>query len=353
MNSEAGLPASFCLEPASRPKNIQSIEVWLQAFHIFVGIYTKKYQHQAPALMKYGQTIQDLASRGQNWRFYDENFRFLRQTQHSLVPWRSIHGELWLRSQYSMNVTRKHPPVPPIRQNIFSNDSRPRPNNQVPWGYCFKFHRGLTCSGCDSHTCFKCQGNHRGNQCESNFVTQKESHAPMTHATPTPTPVKIQPLISLLSGYKPSIVNILISGFSRGFPLHFQGEIHQLLPKNLTSALDNPEIVDMKLGKELAAHRLAGPFSFPPFDSFRVSPLGLVPKKTPGDFRLIHHLSFPNGSSVNDGISPEHTSVHYATVSDAIRLIKAAGHGCFLAKTDIKNAFRIMQIRLIRMTIIS
>ena len=148
----------------------------------------------------------------------------------------------------------------------------------------------------------------------------------------------------MLSGYKPSIVNILISGFSRGFPLHFQGEIHQLLPKNLTSALDNPEIVDMKLGKELAAHRLAGPFSSPPFDSFRVSPLGLVPKKTPGDFRLIHHLSFPKGSSVNDGISPEHTSVHYATVSDAIRLIKAAGHGCFLAKTDIKNAFRIMPV---------
>jgi hypothetical protein len=79
----------------------------------------------------------------------------------------------------------------------------------------------------------------------------------MTHATPSPTqlpmPVKIQPLISLLSGYKPSIVNILISGFSRGFPLHFQGEIQQLQPKNLTYALDNPEIVDMKLGKELAA----------------------------------------------------------------------------------------------------
>jgi hypothetical protein len=34
MNSEAGLPASFCLEPASRPKNIQSIEVWLQAFDL-------------------------------------------------------------------------------------------------------------------------------------------------------------------------------------------------------------------------------------------------------------------------------------------------------------------------------
>ena len=75
-HSKAGQPASFCLEPASRPKKIHNIEVWLQAFHIFVGVYTQKYPNEAPALMKYGQTIQDLAARGQNWRFYDENFRF-------------------------------------------------------------------------------------------------------------------------------------------------------------------------------------------------------------------------------------------------------------------------------------
>ena len=83
----------------------------------------------------------------------------------------------------------------------------------------------------------------------------------------------------------------------------------------------------------------------PPFSVFRVSPLGLVPKKTEGEFRLIHHLSFPKGTSLNDGIPPEHTSVSYATVEDAIRFIKTVGPGCFLAKTDIKNAFRIIPIR--------
>ena len=35
----------------------------------------------------------------------------------------------------------------------------------------------------------------------------------------------------------------------------------------------------------------------------------------------------------------------YATISDAICHIKAAGRGCFLAKTDVKNAFRIIPIR--------
>ena len=59
---------------------------------------------------------------------------------------------------------------------------------------------------------------------------------------------------------------------------------------------------------------------------------------------MIHHLSFPKGTSVNDGIPDIETSVRYATVDDAIRLIKQAGPGCFMAKTDIKNAFRIIPI---------
>ena len=100
-----------------------------------------------------------------------------------------------------------------------------------------------------------------------------------------------------------------------------------------------------KLDKELGAHRLAGPFQSPPFSPFLVSTLGLVPKKTPGEFRLIHHLSFPKGSSVNDGIPPEHTRVCYATTEDAIQQIKLVGSGAYLAKTDIKNAFRILPIR--------
>ena len=60
---------------------------------------------------------------------------------------------------------------------------------------------------------------------------------------------------------------------------------------------------------------------------------------------MIHHLSFPNGSSVNNGISPEHTSVKYATIEDAIRLVKQNGKGSFLAKTDVKNAFHIIPIQ--------
>ena len=75
-----------------------------------------------------------------------------------------------------------------------------------------------------------------------------------------PTPVKIQPLAKLLSGYDPIITKLLISGFSHGFSLHYQGGGLLFESRNLLSALQNPTIVDMKLAKELAASRLIGPF---------------------------------------------------------------------------------------------
>lgn len=59
--------------------------------------------------------------------------------------------------------------------------------------------------------------------------------------------------------------------------------------------MDNPTSVNNKLSKELAAGRIVGPYDTPPFETFRVSPLGIVPKKLPGEFRLIHHLSYPEG----------------------------------------------------------
>ena len=105
--------------------------------------------------------------------------------------------------------------------------------------------------------------------------------------------------------------------------------------QNLKSAKDNPTSVTEKLSKELTAGRIVGPFDVPPFHPFRVSPLGIISKKSPGEFRLIHHLSYPAGSSVNDGIPKELATVRYATIDDAIRLIKSLGKGCFLAKTDI------------------
>ena len=112
----------------------------------------------------------------------------------------------------------------------------------------------------------------------------------------------------------------------------------------MKSALDNPDITYAKIDKELSLDRVAGPFINPPFDNFRSSPIGIVPKKQQNEWRLIHHLSYPDDLSVNDGIPNEHRSVCYASVQDAIFNIKRVGQGCYLAKSDIKSAFRLVPV---------
>ena len=122
------------------------------------------------------------------------------------------------------------------------------------------------------------------------------------------------------------------------------GDERSLESSNLKSALSQPQVVSAKLEKERAAGRIAGPFSSPPFAYFRCSPLGIVRKKDPSEFRLIQHLSYPKGSFVNDYIPQEFSSVKYACINDAISVIKSLGAGCFMAKTDIKSAFRIIPV---------
>lgn len=158
------------------------------------------------------------------------------------------------------------------------------------------------------------------------------------------TPVKVDRLDFLLNGYPNSLKHFLVSGFSCGFRICFEGERHSFESPNLKSALEQPQIVISKINKEREAGRIAGPFALPPFPKLRCSPLGIVPKKDPSEFRLIHHLSYPNGSSVNDSIPEECSSVRYASIDDAIFVIKQTGAGCFMAKTDIKSAFRIIPI---------
>lgn len=97
----------------------------------------------------------------------------------------------------------------------------------------------------------------------------------------------------------------LESGFTLGFPIPCSSASSDVVPRNLSSVRLRPEVVSEKLRKEVSLGRMAGPFSFLPVPGLIFSPLGLVPKKDPGQFRLIHHLSYPEGGSVNDGIDSD------------------------------------------------
>ena len=124
----------------------------------------------------------------------------------------------------------------------------------------------------------------------------------------------------------------------------FSGTLPGLCKNNLLSAQQNPTVVSDKLAKERNAGRISSPSRQVPLPEFVSSPLGLVPKKAPGEFRLIHHLSHPRGSSINDGIPTDCSTVQYASVDDAVKIIVELGTHCFLAKTDVKSAFRILPL---------
>ena len=112
----------------------------------------------------------------------------------------------------------------------------------------------------------------------------------------------------------------------------------------MASAAQRPLVVENKLQKEIELGRIAGPFESPPFPNLQCSPIGLVPKHEPNTFRLIHHLSFPAGESINDFIDKDLCTVRYASFDRAVDLVMQAGDGAWLAKSDIKSAFRLIPV---------
>lgn len=71
-----------------------------------------------------------------------------------------------------------------------------------------------------------------------------------------------------------------------------------------------------------------------PFPNFQSSPVGLVSKyseETIIDYRVIHNLSFPEGTSVNDGIQENFESVQYQDIEDAVALMRKYGKKCGLS----------------------
>ncbi len=69
--------------------------------------------------------------------------------------------------------------------------------------------------------------------------------------------------------------------------------------------------------------RIQGPFAEPPFLNFKSSPLSIREKNTPGQFRLLPNLSYPYDiRAVNHNIPSEHSTVHYATLQDVVKIIQ-------------------------------
>ena len=137
INAGDGSSPSLAPEPVTKPKKSVSIDSWVHAFHVFVGVFMSC------------STIKDLATRGHNCCSYDENFRFLRQIPATSLSWGTIQWELWLCSQGPVNARRVETPA---------GTGRLMRNLCIPWGFCFTYHRGGDSMGCSfRHDCFKCE----------------------------------------------------------------------------------------------------------------------------------------------------------------------------------------------------
>ncbi len=160
-----------------------------------------------------------------------------------------------------------------------------------------------------------------------------------------PSPIKVQAIVPWLNQYpNRDSATILKDGFTWGFRLGYQGERQFRESPNLKSINADPEAARTKVMKEVGLKRIVGPFSQIPISNLIISPIGLVPKAEPGKFRLIQHLSFPDGKSINDGIDPDVCIVKYASFDLAIQLVVKNGKGALLAKADIESAFRLLPI---------
>lgn len=143
-------------------------------------------------------------------------------------------------------------------------------------------------------------------------------------------------------------VNYLITGLVQGF---LAGLVW--LPKvsftcsNLQSALKEPEVVDSLLAKEIKKGFMIGPFEKSPFPTMRINPIGIATRKYSGKKRLIIDLSAPHNNeaqSINSLIPLAPFSLCYASIDNAIKFIKEAGRGAWLAKADISDAFKVMPL---------
>ena len=144
--------------------------------------------------------------------------------------------------------------------------------------------------------------------------------------------------------------NDLVDLLQYGFPINYSRSKLPCVPfTNHHSARAHPHAVDKYITKELSAGGLIGPFDSNPLTSpVILSPLQSVEKKVADDplaRRIVVDLSYPDGTSVYDGIPKDlylgqDYQLRYPSVDNLIKQIQTHGPGCLIFKVDLARAFR-------------
>ena len=203
--------SSLCLIPPSKmlPKNINE---WQTAFAIFTTVYTKKFTDESNNLVKYGETIRQMAKEGGDFNSYDVTFRKLRQVAN--LPWYHFHTELYLKAS---TFGKRSEPFQPNTQ--YREVKQFTKSTRLPFGYCFRFCRGLPCDGfCDfKHKCTKCMGNHPMFSCKFKIQPTMRNRREFASTVPAETKASKQASIQ-----RDPIHNQLTQGAGRGQGFSYQ-----------------------------------------------------------------------------------------------------------------------------------
>ena len=110
----------------------------------------------------------------------------------------------------------------------------------------------------------------------------------------------------------------ILDGIEHGFREGFDHS-YPLVPasRNMPSASSHAEVIDAYIAGEVAEGRMLGPFQPGSVEGLQVNRMGVIPKghtpgHTPGEWRLITDLSFPEEASVNKQCrQPVRTTVRF------------------------------------------
>ena len=136
----------------------------------------------------------------------------------------------------------------------------------------------------------------------------------------------------------------VLTGFHEDFHLKYKGPREGRIHRNLTSTFQHPKLLQQCLDKEISAGRMLRPFKEMPLPNLICSPVGMVPKKGSVKMRMITHLSYPHGNSINLFMDPQDTSTSYQSFDQTLAIVAKYGDGAYMSKGYIESAFRIIPI---------
>ena len=160
---------------------------------------------------------------------------------------------------------------------------------------------------------------------------------------PIPSRLHLDTWHHLLSDFSD---NVICEFLEFGWPINYTSPTPPTpMSHNHPSACNDPDDVRQFIAKEVQLQATTGPFSC----NFMTSPLLTVPKKDSTSRRIVMDLSFPLGTSANDGI-PKDTFLddpfqfHLPDIDAFVALIHKFGKGCLLFKKDLCRAYRQLPV---------